>query len=235
MSSGSGSVLPLESDFFSLESGTGYCDKDCMQRSQFSRRAFLHRSLAVTATAAIAAPALLPVTAKESRPRGLQPVRLGGPAFVNAGDPEELALAHRKIGYRAAYCPNVSLSDSQKIRAYAEAFAKQDVAIAEVGRWVNLLDSDPAKRKQNLQAVTDGFALAEAIGARCCVDIAGSMNPTSWFGPHKDNFSKEFFDAAVENARKIVDAAHPLGFLLRGDGVGLARHRGPLRSHDQGH
>src|SRR5512140_2570889 len=115
-----------------------------MQYSQFSRRAFLHRSLAVTATAAIATPALFPAAAKESRTRGLQPVRLGGPAFVNAADPEELALAHRKIGYRAAYCPNVSLGDSQKIRAYAEAFAKHDVAIAEVGRWVNLLDSDPA-------------------------------------------------------------------------------------------
>jgi sugar phosphate isomerase/epimerase len=55
----------------------------------------------------------------------------------------------------------------------------------------------------------NGLALAEAIGARCCVEIAGSRNPTSWFGPHPDNFSRDFFDTAVENARKIIDAVKP--------------------------
>lgn len=138
-----------------------------------------------------------------------QAIRLGGPVFTNTGDPEELALAHRKLGYRAAYCPNLPLSDSSRIKAFSDAFAKNDVVIAEVGRWVNLMDADPAKRKENLKTVTDGLALADAVGARCCVDIAGSFNKTSWFGPHKDNFSKAFFDASVENARTIIDAVKP--------------------------
>jgi sugar phosphate isomerase/epimerase len=47
------------------------------------------------------------------------------------------------------------------------------------------------------------------VGARCCVDIAGSYNPDSWFGPHPDNFSRQHFDASVENARKILDAVKP--------------------------
>jgi sugar phosphate isomerase/epimerase len=71
------------------------------------------------------------------------------------------------------------------------------------------LDADPAKRAANLATVTDGLALAEAIGARCCVDIAGSFSAASWFGPHPDNLSPRFFDAAVENARKIIDAVKP--------------------------
>ncbi len=129
--------------------------------------------------------------------------------FTPTNDPEELALAHRKLGYRAAYCPGVSLNDTPRIQALAAAFAKHDVVIAEVGRWVNLLDRDPDKRRQNLQAVTEGLALADAIGARCCVDIAGSLNPSSWFGPHKDNLSPEHFAASVENARKIIDAVKP--------------------------
>ena len=54
-----------------------------------------------------------------------------------------------------------------------------------------------------------GLALAEAVGARCCVDIAGSFSTTSWYGPHPDNLSPRFFDAVVENARKIVDAVRP--------------------------
>jgi sugar phosphate isomerase/epimerase len=137
------------------------------------------------------------------------PVRLGGPVFNAPADPEGLALAHRTLGYRAAYCPNVKLSEPEKIRAIAAAFKKHDVVIAEVGRWVNLLDADPARRQSNLRVVTEGLALAEAIGARCCVDIAGSYNPKSWFGPHPDNLTRKFFDAAVENARKIIDAVNP--------------------------
>jgi sugar phosphate isomerase/epimerase len=57
--------------------------------------------------------------------------------------------------------------------------------------------------------VTEGLALADEVGALCCVDIAGSFNAKSWFGPHPDNLSPRFFDAAVENARAILDAVKP--------------------------
>jgi sugar phosphate isomerase/epimerase len=136
-------------------------------------------------------------------------IRLGGPSFCDSSDPEELALAHRKLGYRAAYCPPVELKDSTRIRDIARAFSKHDVVIAEVGRWVNLLDADPPRRAANLRLVTDGLALAEAIGARCCVDIAGSFHPTIWYGPDPRNLNTEFLDAAVENARKIIDSVQP--------------------------
>jgi sugar phosphate isomerase/epimerase len=153
-----------------------------------------------------AATLLAQARAATRRPGSL---RLGGPAFAKTDDPEELALAHRRLGYRAALCPRVPLTDPARIKAHAAAFAKHDVVIAEVGRWVNLLDADPAKRRQNLLVVTEGLALAEEIGALCCVDIAGSFNTTSWFGPHPDNLAPKFFDAAVENARQIIDAVKP--------------------------
>ena len=162
------------------------------------------------ATAMLASPGALLLNQTHAAGKRCLPIRLGGPVFSNTQDPEELARAHRQLGYRAAYCPNVSLNDSSKIRAYAEAFAKQDVVIAEVGRWVNLLEADSVKRNENLRTVTEGLALAEAIGARCCVDIAGSYSPTSWFGPHPQNLSRQHFDASVENARKIIDAVKPV-------------------------
>jgi sugar phosphate isomerase/epimerase len=174
-----------------------------------TRRAFLERSLTVAAVAAFPGPGGLLSGQGRAAESKLQPIRLGGPLFEGGDDPETLALAHRKLGYRAAYCPGVALKDSEKIRAFAEAFARHDVVIAEVGRWVNLLDSDPEKRRQNLQTVTEGLALAEAIGALCCVDIAGSFSPTSWFGPHPDNLSEKYFDATVQNARNIIDAVKP--------------------------
>jgi sugar phosphate isomerase/epimerase len=178
-----------------------------------------------SAKAATAAPNLKPVrhrswrrstvpSAAETTAPKLKPIRLGGPVFGLRGDPkkidpEELAAAHRKLGYRAAYCPAVTLDDKDRIRAITAAFAKHDVTLAEVGRWCNLLAADTAERAANLQKVTEGLALAEAVGVRCCVDIAGSFNPQSWHGPHPDNLSPKFFDAIVENARKIVDAVKP--------------------------
>ena len=59
----------------------------------------------------------------------------------------------------------------------------------------------PEKRRTNQQYVAERMALAEAVGARCCVDIAGSYNPTVWYGPNPKNLSREFFDATVENCR----------------------------------
>src|SRR4051794_33051458 len=146
-----------------------------MQNRISTRRAFLQSSFRTVAAAAMLGPGpllRLPAQASERKPL---PIRLGGPAFADTKDPEELALAHRKLGYSAAYCPNLSVNDSAQIHAYTDAFARHDVVIAEVGRWVNLLDADLEKRRLNLNLVTDGLALAEAIGARCCVDIAGSF------------------------------------------------------------
>ena len=178
-----------------------------MNKQPANRRDFLKRSAVAIAVARLGSNSPR-AQAAQPTPDG-RPIRLGAPVFDPPNDPEELALAHRKLGYRAAYCPGVELDDKERIRDIFRAFAKHDVAIAEVGRWCNLLDADPQKRAANLKNVTDGLALAEAVGARCCVDIAGSFNPDLWYGPHPDNLSKKFFDATVQNARKIIDAVKP--------------------------
>ena len=173
-----------------------------MSAALIDRRTFLQSTLA--------AGAALAVTARAAVPAGTsRPLRLGGPAFAKTDDPVELARWHRDAGYRAAYCPKVEFADAARIRAVEAAFAGADVVIAEVGRWCNLLDPDPEKRKKNLANVSEGLALADAVGAKCCVDIAGSFNPDVWYGPHPDNFTQRFFDAAVENARSIIDAVKP--------------------------
>lgn len=136
-------------------------------------------------------------------------VRLGGPIFLKSDDPAELAREHRKLGYSAGYCPQARVGDSERCRAIEKAFAAENVAIAEVGAWVNMMDPDSEKRRKNMAYVTERLALAEAIGALNCVDIAGSYNPNVWYGPHPKNLSKEFFDATVENCRKVIDAVKP--------------------------
>ena len=173
--------------------------------ARLPRRQFLTRTLLAGGAATLVRNAAM-LHADTTR----RPLRLGGPVFNAPEDPDALARAHRDLGYRAAYCPNLSPGQTDRIRAVREAFARHDVVLAEVGRWVNLLDADATRRAANLKAVIEGLALADEVGARCCVDIAGSFNPTVWYGPHPDNLSRRFFDAAVENARKIIDAVKPV-------------------------
>jgi sugar phosphate isomerase/epimerase len=141
--------------------------------------------------------------------RGKSKIRLGGPVFDKSEDPRELARAHRALGYSAAYCPAAKIEDKERIRAIEDAFKAENVIISEVGAWVNLLDPDGEKRRKNFDYVASRLALADAVGATCCVDIAGSYNPTVWFGPHPKNLSREFFDATVENCRKLIDHVKP--------------------------
>jgi sugar phosphate isomerase/epimerase len=132
-----------------------------------------------------------------------RPVRLGGPVFLKSDDPRELAKEHRRLGYAAAYCPNGNPAEIKK------AFAAEDVVIAEVGAWKNMLDPDAQRRRDNLRYVTERLQFAEAVGARCCVDIAGSFDPDLWYGPNPKNLSKDFFDATVENCRSVIDQVKP--------------------------
>ena len=136
-------------------------------------------------------------------------VRLGGPVFHGQDDPAELARAHRELGYRAAFCPRVSLDDRRKIEAIQEAFKAEDVVIAEVGAWVNMMDPDEEQRKKNLETVCHGLALADEVGALCCVDIAGSFSAEKWHRSHPDNVSEKAMDLTVENVRHVLDSVKP--------------------------
>jgi sugar phosphate isomerase/epimerase len=138
-----------------------------------------------------------------------RPVRLGGPIFLQSDDPVQLAREHRRLGYSAAYCPPAKAIDQDRIRVIRAAYAAENVVISEVGAWKNMLDPDAATRKSNLDYVTERLALAEAVGARCCVDIAGSYNPKYWYGMNAKNLSREFFDATVANCRQVIDAIKP--------------------------
>lgn len=174
-----------------------------MRENDISRRNFLISATSSTAFCVVGG------TQGSGAQAVARTLRLGGPIFVKSSDPEILAKAHRDLGYRAAYAPEVSISDRQGIDAITQAFAKHDVTIAEVGAWANLLDVDPQKRKKNFSYVSERLAIADELGALCCVDLAGSYNPMIWYGPDARNITQEFQDATVENVRKLVDNVKP--------------------------
>ena len=112
------------------------------------------------------------------------------------------------LGYRAAYCPMQPDAPASLVREYESAARAADVVIAEVGAWSNPLSTDEATRADALEKCKRSLALADAIGARCCVNVAGSRGD-NWYGPCADDLTEEGFDALVETVREIIDAVKP--------------------------
>jgi len=135
-------------------------------------------------------------------------MRLGGPIFAGYDGPEAWLAAVKAKGYRAAFCPVSPGADDAEIRAYAQAAQRADIIIAEVGAWSNPISPDATIRSAALDQCKQGLALAERIGARCCVNIAGSRGER-WDGPHPSHFSQEVFEAIVASVREIIDAVQP--------------------------
>lgn len=136
-------------------------------------------------------------------------MRLGVGLEFQGDDPEQIARGYYQAGYAAAVCPAVTVDEPDRIRAIIAAFRRWDVVLAEVGVWNNLLDPDLQKREANLQANIQRLAVAEELGAVCCVNISGSYDPDHWDGPHPLNLSRQGFEETVENVRRIIDAVKP--------------------------
>ncbi|WP_234340154.1 sugar phosphate isomerase/epimerase family protein [Gorillibacterium timonense] len=133
---------------------------------------------------------------------------MGGQVYLERMDPEAWAEALRRERYRAAVFPVNHEADDGIVNAYAHEAAKRDIVLAEVGAWSNPISSDPAARRQAIATCIKQLELAERVGARCCVNIAGSRGE-QWDGPHPDNFSDETFALIVDTVREIVDAVKP--------------------------
>jgi sugar phosphate isomerase/epimerase len=129
--------------------------------------------------------------------------------YRETDDPEVLAREHKRLGYTAAFCPEARPGDTARVNAIRKAFADADIVIAEVGAWRNMMTPDQESRKANLEYVVQRLTLADELGVKCCVDIAGSFDGKTLSGPHPKNLSKEFFEGTVENCRKILDTVKP--------------------------
>lgn len=137
-------------------------------------------------------------------------VRLGGHGLpVNSDDVRAFARAHAAFGYGAAYCPPVSIEDARRLADIEQAFAAENVTIAEVGIWRNLITPDDAVRKTHLEFAAEKLAVADAVGALCAVSYIGSYKAGSDYEPVAENFGPDAFDAAVETVRHLLDGVKP--------------------------
>ncbi len=148
-------------------------------------------------------------------------MRLGGKVFGETNTPAEWVNAHREAGYRAAYCPVTADADDATIDAYVRAADEADIVIAEVGAWSNPISKDPDARRANIEKCIRQLRLADRVGARCCVNIAGSRG-TGWHGPSGEDLTAETFDIIVETVQEIIDAAQPTRTVYALEAMGWA-------------
>ncbi len=138
-------------------------------------------------------------------------IRLGGHGLpVGGEDPAAFARAHRDFGYGAAYVPAaLNAGDTAQLVAFEQAFAAEDVMLAEIGIWRNLVTPDDVVRKANLDYAADKLAVADAVGANCAVSYIGSYSAGTDYAPAAANMGQEAFDAAVETVRYLLDTVKP--------------------------
>jgi sugar phosphate isomerase/epimerase len=172
---------------------------------KLSRRNFTRLSL--TGAAAIAI--LKPQNMNASPLPAANCVRLGGPVFGDLKDPGEWVKAVKDEGYSAAYCPVSVGADSSSVKAFEKAARDANIVISEVGAWSNPMSKNEKERKDAIKKCKDSLALADQIGAGCCVNITGSRGE-QWDGPDPENISKDTFDLIVQVTREIIDEVKPV-------------------------
>lgn len=134
-------------------------------------------------------------------------MRLGGPLFETYTNPEQWIAALQRANYSAAYCPEIPTGLTAT--DFAEAAKNANIVIAEVGAWHNNpLHRDDAVRKEAIRQIQIKLALADEIGANCCVNVAGSRGDR-WDGPDAEDLTPETFDLIVETVREIIDGVKP--------------------------
>jgi sugar phosphate isomerase/epimerase len=182
-----------------------------VKKDSISRRDFIKNSIVGTTTLASTSILASRASAAESSAgqKKNHALRLGGPVFEKFDGPDAWVQALRRLGYRAAYCPVGVEEKDDVVNAYAKAAQKADIIISEVGAWSNPISPDEKTRKQAIKKCREHLALADRIGANCCVNISGSRNKKHWAGPHKDNLTPETFEMIVETTRAIIDDVKP--------------------------
>ena len=170
-----------------------------------TRRNFIKTGTIFTTGFAMA-PSVL--TAGKKNIRG-NPIRLGAPVPGKFTDPVEWVKAVRSLKYTASYCPVQPGAAPEMIRAFRAEAGKNNILIAEVGVWNNMLDPDETARKEAVRKNIDSLQMADEIGALCCVNISGARGEI-WDGPYPGNYSNDTFNQIIETVRYIIDQVKPV-------------------------
>lgn len=126
-------------------------------------------------------------------------------------DEEYIARLHRINGYRAAYAPDVSHVGKTRLPEIVKAFGANDVVLAEMGFWENILDSNPQTRRKNREEMCSRLAAADEMGVVCFVTtigakVAGTVNDNVYMD---ENIPDEDMEEAIDFTNRILKEVNP--------------------------
>ena len=133
-------------------------------------------------------------------------MRLGTSSPLKHTTVVEWAKQQVALGCRAVVFPVQSDAPKEVIDAYKEAAEEYGLMIAEVGIWRNALAADPVWRQRNMDYCVAQLKLADYLGARCAVNVAGAAG-ARWDGPYRENFSEKTRQETIRMVREIIDRA----------------------------
>ena len=133
-------------------------------------------------------------------------MRLGTSSPLKHDSPDQWASNQIKIGCASVVFPVQSNEPEEKIIEYKKAADKAGLMIAEVGIWRNALSPDTDERRKNMDYCVKQLRMADQIGAKCCVNVAGAFGKR-WDGAYKENFTKEARIEIIKMVREIIDRA----------------------------
>lgn len=135
-------------------------------------------------------------------------MRLGVSKNLGYEEPEEWAVQMRMLGCGSVVFPVDYTSDKALIQEYVKAAKENDLVIAEVGVWCNPLSGNEKERCEAIRKCKEQLRLADQIGAKCCVNVAGTKGEW-WAGAYKENFSQDTWDETVRVIQEIIDEVQP--------------------------
>lgn len=141
--------------------------------------------------------------------KGEEKMRLGVSTAFSHENGKEWAQKHKALGLGAVVFPLDYTASNEKIEEYVLAAKEADLVIAEVGVWKNVIAKDPKEREEAIKYAIGQLALADRIGARCCVNIVGAAAGSRWDGGVKENYSEATWQKIVSSIQQIVDAVKP--------------------------
>lgn len=135
-------------------------------------------------------------------------MRIGGGIEKPYKNPEEWYQLVNELGYRAVLAPIDYLASKEERQAYLQCLKEHNLVIGEVGVWKNVIALDDKERKVAVEYCKNQLALADDLGANCCVNITGSRG-IIWDGFYADNYSKATYALVVDSIRDILDSVKP--------------------------
>ncbi|TAH66919.1 MAG: sugar phosphate isomerase/epimerase [Anaerolineaceae bacterium] len=135
-------------------------------------------------------------------------MRIGGEIKKPYHNPKEWLLRVKELNYSAVHAPIGHDASYEDKKAYMECARANNILIGEVGVWRNPISLNDEEARSNLEYCKERLALADELGANCCVNIVGSRGEI-WDGFYKENYDEDVYTLIVDTTRDIIDSVDP--------------------------